>query len=292
MIEVVRTGMLATIQDGGRPGYAHLGVPRSGAADLPSFTLANRLVGNDDRAAAVEVTLGNAALRFHDETVVAITGAPAPARLRGAPVATDRILLAGAGDTLELGTPVEGLRTYVAVAGGVHAPRTLGSMSTDTLSGLGPAPLQAGQQLDIGTRRGPAPAWPDCIPSTVPHRADISVHYRRGPRDDWFGEQALATFDTAAWSLTAESNRVGVRLAGPMIAVERHDSLPSEGMVLGSIEIPPSGQPIIFLADHPTTGGYPVIGVVDDHDVAVLAQTRPGSTVRFIRETSARGGQR
>lgn len=120
----------------------------------------------------------------------------------------------------------------------------------------------------------------------------MQVHYRRGPRDDWFTAATLEHFDTAQWTMTADSNRVGARLSGPQIAAARQDALPSEGMMLGSIEVPPSGQPIIFLADHPTTGGYPVIGVVDEDDIAVLAQTRPGATVRFVRQKPVRVGPR
>nr|WP_272952295.1 biotin-dependent carboxyltransferase family protein [Mycolicibacterium smegmatis] len=291
MIEVLRTGMLATIQDGGRPGYAHLGVPRSGAADIRSLHLANRLVGNDETAATIEITLGNAAFLFHRAAVVALVGAPVPTRVSGTAVATDRILYIRQGEVLELAVPCCGLRTYLAVAGGLRAPLTLGSASTDTLSGLGPPPLQVGQQLDVGLRHRPAPVWPDCVPTPVPYRHDVHVRYRRGPRDDWFSDETLAQFDSARWTLTAESNRVGARLSGPVMAVARQDPLPSEGMVLGSIEIPPAGQPIIFLADHPTTGGYPVIGVVDEYDVAVLAQTRPGSSIRFSRAMTTRSGQ-
>jgi len=284
--------MLATVQDQGRAGYAHLGVPRSGAADPRSFRLANRLVGNDDSAACLEITLGNAVFRFHQDSVVALTGAPAPTQLRGTVAATDRILRARRNDILELGMPAYGLRTYIAVAGGLQVQQTLGSGSTDTLSGLGPPPLQAGQRLAIGSRQRPAPTWPDCVASPVPYGAHVQVRYRRGPRDDWFTAASLAHFDRSEWTLTADSNRVGVRLAGSQITVARHDPLPSEGMALGAIEIPPSGQPIIFLADHPTTGGYPVIGVVEDDDIAVLAQTRPGTTVRFVRQKSVRVGQR
>ena len=277
--------MLATVQDCGRPGHAHLGVPHSGAADTVSFRLANRLVGNDEDAACVEMTLGNSSFRFHRSALVALTGAPAPARLDGMAVATDRVLLIGPGEVLHVGTPKTGLRVYMSVGGGLRTPQTLGSASTDTLSGLGPAPLQAGRFLDVGHRRRPVPPWPDCVLTPVPHGSQVDIRYHPGPRDDWFSELSRRQFDCATWTLTAECNRVGARLSGPTISTDRESSLPSEGMVVGSIEIPPSGQPIVFLADHPTTGGYPVIGVVVEPDVAVLAQTRPGTTVRFMRSS-------
>jgi len=282
MIEVLRSGLLTTIQDLGRPGYAHLGVPRSGAADTRSFRLANRLVGNAESTPCLEFTLGGSSLRFHEAGRIALTGAPAPIRLGGRPVPTDRWLTARSGDVLEIGVPEYGLRTYLAVAGGFDVPKTLGSCSTDTLSGLGPAPLQAGQRLAVGCSPLPPPLVPDCVASPVP--GDVVVlRYRRGPRDDLFTEEMLNRFGSARWEVTAESNRVGTRLSGPAITTFSTDQLPSEGMMLGSIEMPPSGQPIIFLADHPTTGGYPVIGVVEADDVAVLAQTRPGTPVRFQR---------
>jgi biotin-dependent carboxylase-like uncharacterized protein len=284
MIELLRTGMLATVQDQGRIGYGHLGVPRSGAADQTSYRLANRLVGNPESAACLEFTLGGGAIRFHRACGVAVTGAPAPLCLGGRPMATNQWARPAAGDVLELGMPDYGLRTYVAVSGGITIPAVLGSRSTDTLSGLGPPLLQAGQRLTVGREHGTPPAGPDFVATPVPGSSEVTLGYRRGPRDDWFTADALARFESAAWQLTAHSDRVGARLSGPALPTEGGDQILSEGMVLGSIEIPASGQPIVFLADHPATGGYPVIGVVEPEDIAVLAQTRPGSTVRFARK--------
>lgn len=276
--------MLATIQDRGRVGYGHLGVPRSGAADQLSYRLANRLVGNPESAACLEFTLGGGAIRFHRAIGVAVTGAPAPLRLGGCFVPMGQWNYASAGDVLELGVPDYGLRTYVAVSGGFTVPPVLGSRSTDTLSGLGPARLQAGQRLAVGREYATPPPGPDFVVAPVPGDSEVVLAYRRGPRDDWFTADTLARFESVNWEVTAQSDRVGTRLAGPQLPTARHDQLLSEGMVLGSIEVPPSGQPIVFLADHPATGGYPVIGVVEPEDVAVLAQTRPGSTVRFRRK--------
>lgn len=276
--------MLATVQDRGRVGYGHLGVPRSGAVDQTSYRLANRLVGNPESAACLEFTLGGGAIRFHRAIGVAVTGAPAPLRLGGCPVPMGQWNYAAAGDVLELGAPDYGLRTYVAVSGGFTVPPVLGSRSTDTLSGLGPARLQAGQLLAVGREYATPPPGPDVVVAPVPGDSEVVLAYRRGPRDDWFTADTLARFESVNWEVTAQSDRVGARLAGPQLPTARHDQLLSEGMVLGSIEVPPSGQPIVFLADHPATGGYPVIGVVEPEDVAVLAQTRPGSTVRFARK--------
>jgi biotin-dependent carboxylase-like uncharacterized protein len=284
--------MLATIQDLGRTGYAHLGVPRSGAADRRSLQLANRLVGNEETAACLELTFGGAALRFLRSTIFAITGAPTPARLSGITVGTDQWFSAERDEVLQVGVPTHGVRTYIAVGGGLEIPLTMGSRSCDTLSGLGPPPLRTGQRLSVGPRRVSPPDSPDCVTSPVPCGPSVEVRYRRGPRDDWFDAAMFDLFQAARWTLSTESNRVGARLIGPAITVNRDGQLPSEGMVLGSIEIPPSGQPIVFLADHPTTGGYPVIGVVEEDDVAVLAQTRPGATVQFVHHRTARSSSR
>lgn len=286
MIELLRTGMLATVQDRGRVGHGHLGVPRSGAADQTSYRLANRLVGNPESAACLEFTLGGGAIRFHRAIGVAVTGAPVPLRLGGRHVPMGQWNRAAAGDVLELGLPEYGLRTYVALSGGLTVPPVLGSRSTDTLSGLGPERLQTGQLLTVGWEYAMPPPGPDVVVTPVPGGPDVSLAYRTGPRDDCFSADALARFESARWEVTAQSNRVGARLAGPKLATDSGAQLLSEGMVLGSIEVPPSGQPIVFLADHPATGGYPVIGVVEPEDVAVLAQTRPGSRVRFTRKRS------
>ncbi|MFK4548041.1 biotin-dependent carboxylase-like uncharacterized protein [Streptomyces tendae] len=286
MIELLRTGMLATVQDSGRFGYAHLGVPRSGAADQTSYRLANRLVGNPESAACLEFTLGQGAIRFHRAVGFAVTGAPSSVRLGGRHVPMGRWNHAVAGDVLELGLPDYGLRTYVAFSGGLTVPQVLGSRSTDTLSGLGPAPLQAGNLLTVGGEYTTPPPGPDVVVTPVPGDSPVVLAYRPGPRDDWFPSHTLTRFESARWEVTAQSDRVGARLTGPQL-ISAGDGLPSEGMVLGSIEVPPSGQPIVFLADHPATGGYPVIGVVETEDVAVLAQTRPGSHVRFVRKRAS-----
>lgn len=281
MIEVINSGMLCLIVDHGRAGLAHLGVPRSGAADLGSFELANRLVGNPADAAAVEITYGSAALRFMHDVWFAVTGAEVQLTLGGRPVDMNRALRAGSGMRLDIDRPQRGLRSYVAVAGGIAVPAVLGSRSTDTLAGIGPAPLKDGDRLPLGPIVAPPPPSPDVIRSTVPSDAPVTLIYRAGPRDDRFSPDVVTCLERSVWQVGAASNRVGVRLQGDRLPVPESDPLPSEGIVLGAIEVPPSGQPIIFMADHPTTGGYPVIGVVDGPSVAKLAQIPPGTSVRF-----------
>ena len=280
MIEVVRPGPLATVQDLGRPGRAHLGVPCSGAADGRAFRLANRLVGNPEGAAAVEFTLGGAVLRFHRHAWVAVTGAPAPLRINGRACGTHVPVHVADGALVELGTPPSGLRSYLAVRGGVAVEEVLGSRSTDLLSGLGPPPLSPGDRIPLGSPAGLDDIAVDYAP--VPLMPETPVlRIRPGPRDDWFTEQAISTLTSTTYTVSPDSNRVGVRLDGPPVVRARDGELGSEGMVTGSLQVPPSGKPIIFLADHPTTGGYPVVAVLASSDIADAAQLRPGQCVRF-----------
>ena len=270
MITVVRAGPLTTVQDLGRPGYAHLGVPRSGALDVPALRLANSLVGNPAGAAGLETTLLGCALRFARAARVAVTGASALVKLDG--VAVSGVVDVPAGSVLDVGRATGGVRSYVAVAGGIAVPPVLGSRSTDTLSGLGPPRLANGMELPTGD----AAAVAD-VEASSRVESEVVLGVRLGPRDDWF-EDAAELFG-AAYAISPVSNRVGARLTGPALRRRRSGELPSEGIVLGAIQVPADGQPLIFLADHPTTGGYPVVGVVDD--VTPLAQARPGTTVRF-----------
>ncbi len=294
-VEVLQPGPLATIQDLGRPGSAHLGVPHSGAADAGSLRLANALVGNQAGAAGLEVTLGRLGLRFGCDAVVAVTGAPAPMRLRTAAGADHEpahgsAFTAPAGAVLRLGSPAAGLRTYLAVDGGIAVAPVLGSRSADLLSGLGPPPLRAGDVLPLGAGRPKAePTGAD--PATpVPAEATVELATVAGPRDDWFAEAALAALTGASYQVTAASNRTGLRLAGPRLDRRWVAELPSEGMATGSLQVAHDGQPILLLADHPTTGGYPVIAVVRSADIDAAAQLRPGQNVRF--RLTARGRPR
>jgi biotin-dependent carboxylase-like uncharacterized protein len=282
VIEVVRAGPLTTVQDLGRHGWAHLGVPRSGALDAPALRLANRLVGNPEGAAGLEVTATGCVLRLEVAATVAVAGAPAPITVDGRPRAIGTPLAVRAGESLALGPALVGLRTYVAVSGGIAVPPVLGSRSTDTLSGLGPAPLRDGDSLPLGADSGrlPVPSTVDFVPFSSPPDA-VVLRIRLGPRDDWFTEEAVELLCGTPYTLTPFENRVGARLAGAALPRAKAGELPSEGIVLGAVQVPSDGLPLVFLADHPTTGGYPVVGVVDAADLPLLAQARPGTTVRF-----------
>jgi biotin-dependent carboxylase-like uncharacterized protein len=267
-LEVVNPGLLTTVQDRGRPGLAHLGVPPSGAADPVAYEFGNRLVGNPPGAAALEATMDGPVLRFDRPTTVALTGATTPE------VRTVEVL--------DVGRCVGGVRTYIAVRGGINVDPVLGSRSTDLLTGLGPWPLRPGDVLGIGSATGPAPA---ALLGTVPGvrlPAEAVLRVRIGPRDDWFTSRALEGLASQPWWVTSSSNRVGIRLEGPPLERARHDELLSEGLVIGALQVPASGQPILLMNDHPTTGGYPVIAVVRSDDLWLAGQLAPRQRVRFV----------
>lgn len=280
---VIRSGMFTTIQDLGRPGYAHLGVPRAGAVDLPAHRLANRLVGNDPQAATLETTVDGVAVRFACQAWAAVTGAVAGVSVDGEPACWGLPLLLRPGQSLEISPALHGLRSYLAISGGVAVPPELASRSRDVLADLGPAPLSVGQVLPLGEPVG-APAQLDFAPWPVPAR-DPVLPVTVGPRADWFSPAALAALLGRSWTVTADLNRIGIRLSGSSLRRVRREELPSEGTVIGAIEVPADGQPLIFLNDHPTTIGYPVIAVVTQAGHAVCAQLCPGDAVRFTAAT-------
>jgi biotin-dependent carboxylase-like uncharacterized protein len=279
MLVVLAPGPRSTVQDRGRPGWASIGVPRSGAADLAAHDLANRLVGNRPDAATVEATAGGVRLRAERSVLVAVTGAPAPVVVDGRPAPLDAPFTLRAGAVLELGLPARGLRSYLAVRGGIDVPPVLGSRSTDTLSGLGPAPLRAGDRLPIGSLAGDEP-FVDVAPVARPAERPV-LRVLPGPRRDWLDPDAWTALCGAEWTVSSDSDRVGVRLTGPPLARAVDGELPSEGLVAGAVQVPRDGAPVLFLADHPVTGGYPVLAVVVTADLPAAAQLRPGDQVRF-----------
>nr|WP_308201444.1 biotin-dependent carboxyltransferase family protein [Sphaerisporangium perillae] len=284
-LEVLVTGPMTTVQDLGRPGRGDLGVGRSGAADRGALRLANRLLANPEGAAGLEVTMGGLQVRAHGHLLVALSGAPCPAtvtdaagRTRGAGHHAVECLPDGA--TLRLGVPRHGLRTYLAVRGGLDVPAVLGSRATDIMAGVGPERPAPGSVLPVGP---PPEMYPvvELAPVPTPHPGEPVLDILPGPRDDWFAPEALRTLCAEPYEVTVDSNRVGMRLRGPRLERLREGELPPEGMVPGALQVPPSGQPTLFLADHPVTGGYPVIAVVRTRDVDRAAQARPGQRIRF-----------
>lgn len=277
---VQRAGLLTLLEDLGRPGYAALGVTGSGAWDRAAARLANRLLGNPEAAACLEVLAGDLVLCAAVTTSVAVTGAEVPLLVDGVPAPLFAPVPVITGQVIELGRPRRGLRTYLAVRGGFEGERLLGSLASDPTAGLGPAPVAPGVLLPVGAAP-PDPVFPsDLAPATRP-AGDLVLGALLGPRDAWFTPEALTLLGTADWVVTAETSRVGTRLAGPTLARAHPGELDSEPLVRGAVQVPTGGQPLVFGPDHPTTGGYPVVAVVDDADADRLAQAEPGTRVRF-----------
>lgn len=299
---VTRADRPALFQDLGRPGQAGQGVSESGALDRTSLMEANLCVGNPRGAAVIEIAYGGFAVRADQPVTLAVTGASSPMTIRtadgrsvvvppGLPFALD------AGDELTFEFPPEGTRSYMAIRGGFDVETVLSSAATDTLAKVGPSPIVAGDVLLPAD--APVNAVDPCRPTSqlLPKASDtVTLDVVLGPRTDWFTEKGLATLLGQEWKVTAESSRVGVRLAGAE-PLERTDTaeLPSEGTPLGAIQVPHTGQPVLFLADHPLTGGYPVIAIVARHHLDLASQVPIGATIRFnaitvfdpiIRETN------
>nr|WP_276548806.1 biotin-dependent carboxyltransferase family protein [Brachybacterium muris] len=317
-------GPLVLLQDGGRPGHARIGVSRSGAFDRGALVQANCAVGNVPLAPALELLVGPMSLRAEAPTVVAVAGAPAPVTVTrrdaeighlelSAEVAAGRAIALDPGDQVEIRPVTRGLRVMLAVRGGVVVPRELGSASRDTLSSLGPAPLAAGAVVLVGPEHGlDAVAWygagvadgraadepdgdaggagptgPQPCPTGL-QQSPAEVPILLGPRHTELGQAAVAALLGQEWTVRADSDRIGVRLEGaPLPVPDGAGSQPSEPMVPGAIQVPPSGLPVVFGPDGPATGGYPVIGVLTPEGLDLLAQAAPGSTLRF-RDAASR----
>lgn len=285
-VEIVQASLQLLVQDGGRPGHAALGVSASGAADRTAMRDANRAVGNDLSAAVLE-SVGGMILRFHGPGVAVVTGAVGDLLLVDA-LGDQRDIAHGVpfavfdGDVLELGYPTRGLRFVVGVRGGVAAASVLGSRSTDTLAGLGPAPLAVGDIVPIGDRVAAA-VNPIGALRQLPELGDlVELSITLGPRNDWFTASALHTLIEQEWLVTARADRVGIRLQGD-VRLERavQGELPSEGAVTGALQVPADGQPVLFGPDHPLTGGYPIIAAVTDRSLDLAGQLPPGARIRF-----------
>ncbi|RKP49377.1 biotin-dependent carboxyltransferase family protein [Trinickia fusca] len=313
MIEIVRAGLLTSVQDLGRPGYRHLGIATGGVLDTIALEVGNRLVGNAAQAAAIEVTLGPVVLRFARATRVAITGAEYGATLDGEPVPAWWSLPVAAGQELVLHTAKRGMRAYVCIRGGIDVLPMLGSRSTDLgarFGGLAGRMLRDGDRLAIGTTNAKlgagipfdapkfgvkAPEW--CRFASVAHEPvrrgkhaagserAMSIRVLRGPEYDSFTDTARETFWSDEWRVTTHSNRMGYRLAGTALARSEQIDLLSHAVLPGTIQVPPNGQPIVLMSDAQTTGGYPRIGAVIRADLWKLAQVRLNGNIRFVPTT-------
>lgn len=288
-LEILRPGLQTSLQDGGRHGYADQGLGAAGAVDRGAWHAANRLVGNPPHSACLEVLLGGLSLRCHGQGVMAVTGAPAIIEIQSAggrrwQEAPYRPFALEDGDRVSLGAPSAGLRSYLALRGGFPVAAVLGSRSWDSLGQIGPPPLAAGDRLAFApSAAGSAVSLAETPAFAAPRAGDtVMLDLVMGPRSDWFSPESIRRLAGQSWQVTAQSNRIGIRLQGarPLIRAIT-DELPSEGVVRGALQVPADGQPILFLADHPVTGGYPVIGALAAHHLDLAGQLPTGTHIRF-----------
>lgn len=291
-IEIIKPGLLTTLQDTGRPGFAQLGIGRAGAFDAPALRLANALCGNARGACALEITLLGPSLRFHADAWVAVTGAPIAFRIDGTERPTWAPVFVAAGSIVELGAMRCGCRSYLGVRGGFDVAQVLGSRSTDVNARLGPCDgrvLRADDALPIAAGAPHFPAHPPPNWRLDPRpwfqeRQDSPANLRLlpGSHFDKLTETSRNALFSDAFTVHADSNRVGLRLTGPNLAWTAPIEMISEACVPGLLQLPPSGQPIAFGPECPVSGGYPRIGQVVATDIPRLAQLRPGDALRFV----------
>jgi len=286
VIHVQSPGMFTTVQDLGRYGYGPIGVSPSGAADPISLRIGNLLVGNQDSDAALEMTLLGASLVFPDGGLISLTGSDFGPTIDGAPIPMWTAHRLPPGQTLKTGPTRDGARCYMCVQGGIAVKLLLGSASTHILTGLGGfegRQLKKGDVLSIGDARAARESRPLTIVPEVLERLRPRKHLRVtvGPQTDWFSPESVRTFFDASYTVTEESNRMGLRLDGPALETPHSGQMTSEGVSLGAIQVPAGGKPIILFVEQQTTGGYPKIANIVSADLPSVGQLRPRDEVRF-----------
>ena len=282
---VENPGVLTTVQDEGRYGYERFGMSPSGPMDSRAFHIANILVGNPWGESALEVTVLGPSLRFDGDAIIALTGANMSPRLNGAPCPMYRALTVKAGDLLQLGAARQGCRGYIAVSGGLDVPLVMGSRSTalkNRVGGFQGRKLEKGDHLSFRSPAKP-PVHPElrAAPIPAPQEKEVLIRVIPGPQDDAFTREGLECFFSRPYTVSRDSDRMGCRLEGPVIAHKTDGNIISDGIVAGSIQVPTSGQPIIMLAERQTTGGYTKIATVITVDLPIVGQCKAGDTIRF-----------
>lgn len=288
-LTVLTTGLQTLWQDAGRTGKASMGLSQSGAMDKSALHTANRIVGNSINSPCLEITQGGFRARANSDVVISVTGAPCPLSLHTScgeryPVESYRPLNLTDGDEIHFGTPTCGLRSYLAMRYGFVVQPSLGSAARDTLAQIGPAPLCAGDTLEVSAgRQASAVLLHEQPMIRLPAVGEVvTLDIVLGPRTDWFSAQAVDHLLAQAWRVTPQSNRIGLRLKAEIsLKRSQHQELPSEGTCCGAIQVPPGGQPVLFLRDHPLTGGYPVIATVAEYHLDLAGQIPPGAAIRF-----------
>jgi biotin-dependent carboxylase-like uncharacterized protein len=268
-----------TLQDQGRIGYANIAVPTSGAFDQKSHQLANRLIGNFPNACAIESLRGSFEFSTDSELVISATGAPASVQVDGREHEMFRSIFVPAGSVVSVSPGSLGMRTYLAIRGGIVGNQIMGSSSYDELSQIGTPPIKPGDKFSVENQVAGSITG-DYIPGSVITGLN-TVELEAMPAPRWSGFSNSDILFTSEYQVTSSVNRVGLRLSGPALVWNSESRLASEGVVTGAIQIPVDGMPLIFGPDHPTTGGYPVVAVVSRNSLDLLAQTAPGTVVRF-----------
>lgn len=288
LVEVVSAGLFTTVQDLGRTGYQRFGIPVCGALDPVSLRIANILVGNAESDAGLEITALGPTIRFASDTVVALVGADFAIEVNGSEVRSWESVDVAAGSVLNIGAASDGLRAYLAIAGGIDVPRVMNSRSTDmkgVFGGFEGRVLQDGDSLPIGDSPHMADWSQRRLPIDISRQPTFGQEFHirvvLGPQDEEFTRSGIETMLTSEYRVTVDSDRMGCRLKGPDIAHETGPDIVSDGTALGSIQVPGSGQPIILLADRGTTGGYTKIATVIAPDIGLISQALPGARVRF-----------
>jgi biotin-dependent carboxylase-like uncharacterized protein len=282
MIRILEPGPLTTVQDLGRAGHLRYGIPPSGPVDVESFLLANRLVGNPDTAAGLECTYMGPRFQVEASCALAVTGAPAPVTVNGEPAPRWATIVLKPGDTVRVAAPRTGVRSYLAFSGGIDVPLVLGSRSTylrGQLGGLQGRALRAGDVLTLCAR--PLPAARTIAAPPIGEDAETTVRVVLGPQADRFTGEGLETFLGSAYEMLPQSDRMGARLRGPRIAHARGHDIISDGIALGSIQVPGDGQPIALLVDRQSTGGYTKVATICSFDISRVGQVKPGQRLRF-----------
>ncbi|MDY3919648.1 MAG: biotin-dependent carboxyltransferase family protein [Candidatus Limivivens sp.] len=285
-MKVIFPGALSSIQDRGRIGYQKYGITSSGAMDSWSMAAANALVGNDPGEAVLEMTVVGPILTFTRKAVAAIAGAPMTPTLNQKPVPMHTAFEVNPGDLLSLGGVTAGCRTYLTVRGGFAIEPVMGSRSTNlkcALGGFQGRALKAGDEIpfrEAGALSGKFPTLPG-----IACDSDISLRVVPGPQEEFFTENGRRTFYSAAYRVSDSADRMGYKLAGAPVENTGTVDIISDGIVFGSVQIPPNGMPIVMMADHQTTGGYAKIGTVISCDLPKIAQTKPGDTIHFVPVT-------
>lgn len=288
-LTVKKVGVQAIFQDQGRPGKVQLGVAQSGALDQSAFKAANALVGNATNTGCIEIVYGQCQFQMHGQGLIAVTGAINTVQIQTASgqqhsYSTWQAIAVEDGDVITLASPLAGVRNYLAVRGGFDEKPVLDSVTTDILARVGPAPIVVGDQLGVMNSPYMSAVSTEETPLfDLPKKEDVVVlDIVLGPRTDWFTQAAITQLTAQTWTVTPQSNRIGLRLHGelPLTRLD-HKELPSEGTAVGAIQVPASGQPVLFLADHPLTGGYPVIGAVATYHLDLAGQIPIGASIQF-----------